>query len=106
MRVERLRAVVVRDDDIIAVAAVPCAVIACDDNRAVRGGVYRRAARGAEVHRVPAVEALREDSARHRIAVVARLFRTATAQIWFARSARRARARRGNGEFSARNDDG
>src|SRR3989344_4137901 len=69
MRVERLRAILVRDDDIVAVAAVPSAP-ACDDDGTACGRMNGSPARSADVNAVSAVDALCDAAARQRIAVV------------------------------------
>src|SRR3989344_5985678 len=63
--IERLCAVAMGNDDIVAVAAVPATATPRYDDGAVRRGTNRRAARGANVDTIPAVEALRDATARY-----------------------------------------
>src|SRR3989344_3084451 len=61
----------VRDDDVTAVAAVPGAVRARDDDRTSGSCVDWRSAPRTYIYAVPAVEALGDDCSRERIAEIA-----------------------------------
>ena len=64
MGIERLGAVAVRDDDIVAIATVPRAITACDDDDAISGRINRRAARGCDINCAPIMQTLRDDAVR------------------------------------------
>ena len=79
--IERLRAIGMRDNDIVAIAAVPRAVAFCHDDRTGGGGIDARAFWRANVNRVPPMEPLRDDAALERPYEVTRERRPAAAEI-------------------------
>ena len=53
--VKRLSVVVVSDNDVISITAIPTAVATRHDDRPARGRVNRRTARSTNINRVPSV---------------------------------------------------
>ena len=93
--IECLGAIGMRDNDIVAVAAIPRAVALGDNDLARRGGINARALGRADINRVPAVEPLSDDARGHGPGKVARECRAATAEERLARGGRS----RGGGGF-------
>lgn len=104
MSIECLRAVIVCNDDVVAVAAVPAAPASRDDDCSICGGKYGRAACRAEVYRISAVDTLRQDCARYRITIVTVRRAPASTDVrlaWCTRTRRTLHGDRGS-DFAAR----
>ena len=106
VRVECLGAVVVCDNDVITIAAIPPTAPARDDDDTISSGMYWCSTCGAEVDAISAMNSLSEDAARHRIDKEAGQESTApTVDDWSTCCRARANRRREN-EFAAGDDNG
>src|SRR5690348_17007657 len=79
--IERLGAIAVRDDDVVAVTAVPRAVVLGDDDRASSSSVDGRPLMGGDVDGIPAVDALPDKAAGHGVSPVAVLGRACATDV-------------------------
>src|SRR3989344_2988066 len=105
--IKRLRAVVVLDNQVVSVAAVPSAAAPCDNDRACGGGKYAGAAWRADVGAVVAVQALGKHAAVDRPGVITAKVRPGAAAIYIDSRffSRRFDGRRRNSKLAVRNDE-
>src|SRR6185437_8478024 len=71
VRIESLRAIVMRDNHIVTIAAIPCAVIARNDDRACRRCINRSPACDTKINRIPTVNTLGQNCARYWVSKIA-----------------------------------
>src|SRR3989344_471152 len=84
VRIQCLRAVVVRNNYIVAITAVPPAIASRNDDNTACGRIYRRTARSAQIDPIPTMKSLSNDCSWDRIAKISGKYcTTGTTQRFF-----------------------